>query len=135
MTSKELMKQCLGAVFVGCHERFGHFGRIGYTPCRRVLCNVSNDLLVFGAPEPPPGPESECQRVRVRESESELEGSESPERSKKTKTLKKVHFVETNYLPFGLGQGNCFSSRGTLFPRVAGPKKDSEASILTLENP
>ena len=80
MAFKQLMKQYLGAVFVGCLVQFGHFWRIGYTPCRRVLCNVSNDLLVFGAPEPPPAlsqrvseseSESQSQRVRVSESESE----------------------------------------------------------------
>ena len=52
MGPKEIMKQCLGGVFVGCFGRFGHFWRIGFTAWRRVLWNAWNDLLVFRVPGP-----------------------------------------------------------------------------------
>ena len=73
-------------------------------------------------------------KSKVPEGPSKSEAPDGPSKSKVPEGRATVR-VETNYLPFGLGQGNCFSSRETLFPRVAGLDSDSEASILTPENP
>ena len=51
MGPQERMKQCLGAVFVGCFERFDHIGGLALQ-LGDVLENASHDLLVCRVPEP-----------------------------------------------------------------------------------
>ena len=78
-------------------------------------------------------------RVRVRVQCSSESASKSPSTSKspsKSPSMSASKSLSRNKLPsFGLGLGNCSSSGGTLFPRVAGSDCDSEGLILTFENP